>query len=177
MAKKQSSWVVVGISILLLIGLFVAGIRMMEKHTEIQTIETETKGQLEFVPTIKSDEAGTVSMKLKYIPVSRNINIFEHIYEKEEIAISDTNHTELYKLTWSASTKLINTHIYQVEKIVEGTFVCVLSMDIETLEILTTPDNGLFADPSGEYTAEVRAEGGNINLYLTHIVEEAEDIE
>jgi hypothetical protein len=163
MAKKSSGLAVV-VSVLLLMGLFVVGVKLVTERVEIKTVNAET-GTLEFIPTMSSTEDGTVSMGLRYIPIRQNVNVFEYIYEHDDIALSDSDHTELFKL--GLSNESDSTRIYKVEKIINGTFLRVLSTSANWVKNLTTPSNVAYENTEKEYHVEVKTDSGNVYLYMS----------
>ena len=174
MAKNQKEGLIIGMSILLLLGLFIAATQFMNEEVEIKTTGLET-AQVEFIPRMTTTEAGFIKMNFKYIPVSRNINVFDFIFEREEILICDSEHTAFFKLSLESEDDKLR--VYNIEKILEGTVFRILSMNINTLNYFITPDTELFQSQNGEYVGEVKTDAGKVFLNLTvkDIVEGAEE--
>jgi len=163
MTKKRSGGLVIGFSILLLLGLFIGGLKLMTEHIDIQTIETEYTGKIQFIPTVSTTGNNTIEMKLRYITVARNINLNEYIYKHDESAIIDTNHTEIYKLSLSSVEN--KTRIYEIEKIVNGTFIRVLEMSQGVLKTLVTPSETIYEGQ--HFTTQVIVKDEIVYLWVT----------
>lgn len=172
MAKRRNrtNWFAVLVSVIVLISLFAVAVFYIERETQvIVTSESAEYGKLQIIPTVRSDENGSVSMRLRYVTILENVNIFEHIFENEEIAISDENHTELYLLERVNETNA--THTYQISKIENARFIRILVMPESTFENLTTPKNVIVQSDQGIYSAQVRASGNQVYLTMTKEVE------
>lgn len=168
--RKRTNWFAVFVSVIVLISMFVIAVFYIERETQvIVTSESEEYGKLQIIPTARSDENGSVSMRLRYITILKNVNIFEHIYENEEIAISDENHTELYLLERVNETN--TTHTYQISKIENATFIRILVMPESTFRNLITPQNVIIQSDQGIYSAQVRSSGDQVYLTMTKEVE------
>jgi len=169
MAKKQkTSWFAVFVSVILLIGMFAVAVYYIDQETQvIVASESDEYGKLELIPTVSTGENGSIDMKLRYITIQKNVNVFDHVFEHEEIAISDQNHTALYFLERVNATN--NTHVYQISKIENATFIRILVMADSTFENLTTPANVIVQDTDGRYSAQVQASGSEVYLNLTKI--------
>jgi len=166
MAKKNRDGVLIALSLLVLLGMFVVGMYLVTEHAEIQpiqTVEEESMGKLEFIPIVRTSGNNTITMRLRYITIKRNVNPFEYIYNHEESAITNTNHTDLYKLSLSSEDN--TTRVYRVEKIVNGTFIRILRMSDELLTKLTSPNGDIYE--SGHFEMQVKSDIGNVYLHLT----------
>ena len=164
MVKKNRNGVLIAISVVVMLGIFAIGMSLVSEHVDIQPISTET-GRLEFIPIVRTTGNNTITMKLKYIPIAKNIDPFEYIYDHEESAITNTNHTELYKLSLSSVDN--TTRVYRIEKIVNGTFIRILRMSDGLMEKLITPGESIYE--SGQFSIQVKTDAGNVYLYLTQI--------
>ena len=163
MTKKRSGGLVIGFSILLLLGLFIGGLKLMTEHIDIQTIETEYTGKIQFIPTLSTTGNNTIEMKLRYITVARNINLNEYIYEHDESAIIDKNHTMIYKLSLTSVEG--KTRIYKIEKIINGTFIRVLEMSQGVLKTLVTPSETIYEGQ--HFTTQVIVKDEIVYLWVT----------
>lgn len=174
MARRQkTNWFVVFVSVVILIAIFFVAVYVIDEKTQVVvTSESEEFGHLELIPTLSTTEGGAVDMKLRYITIQRNVNVFDYIFEHEEIAISDTNHTELYLLKRVNETNA--THTYQISKIENATFIRILVMHDSTFENLTTVQNVVVQDTDYRYTAQVSAVGNEVYLTMTKVTEEQE---
>ena len=165
MGKKNRDGILIALILIVLLGLFVAGMSLTLEHIRVQPIgEGEDTGKLEFIPIVGTNDAGTVTMRLKYIPIAKNINLFDYIYEHEESALTNTNHTELFKLSLISEENA--TRVYKVEKIVNGTFMRILQMSEGMLEHLTSPGD-VYEDAQGRFNMQVKSDIGNVYLHLT----------
>jgi hypothetical protein len=166
MTKKRSNGILNGIllaiSIAALLGIFAIGMTLVTEHVEIEPIGEEN-GRLELIPTVSVTNNNTVTMKLKYIPIRKNINPLEYIYEHNESAICNTNHTQLYKLSLNSTNN--QTRVYKIEKIVSGTFIRIVRLSDGLLKNLTV-SNGIIYEGTG-FSFEVKTDAGNVYLYLT----------
>jgi len=164
MGKKNRDGILIALILIVLLGLFVVGMSLTLEHIRIQPIgEGEDMGRLEFIPIVRVTNNNTVTMKLKYIPIAKNINLFDYIYEHEENALTNTNHTKLFKLSLISEENA--TRVYKVEKIVNGTFIRILRMSDELLTKLTSPNGDIYK--SGHFEIQVKSDIGNVYLYLT----------
>ncbi len=170
MAKRRSrtNWLAVMVSAVLLVGMFAVAVFYVERETEV-VIADESVGSIEMIPTISRNENGSIEMKMRYITIRENVNVFDYIYENEKIAISDRNHTEIYLLNRSSETE--NTHMYDMSRIENATFTQVLSMDQSTFENITNMKNAIVQNPDGTYTAQMRTEGSRAYLSISKVVE------
>jgi hypothetical protein len=166
--KDRRNGILIGFSIIALLVIFVLGVSLVE-YAGIQITqpieEGEDIGKLEFIPTVSVTNNNTVTMKLRYITIKKNVNLFEYIFDHEESAITNTNHTKLYKLSLSSEDN--TTRVYRIEKIVNGTFIRILRMSDDLLGNLTS-DNGIVYKSVG-FGFEVKTDAGNVYLYLTQI--------
>lgn len=167
MAKKKStSKLAVMVSALVLLFVFVAAIFYIERETQvIVASESDGYGNLEMIPTLSTSESGSVDMKLRYITIRENVNVFDYIYENQETAVSDFDHTALYLLERVNSTNA--THTYQISKIENATFLRILVMQKELLDQITIPQNLIVQDDQGRYSAQVITEDSQVYLNLT----------
>ena len=161
---KNRNGVLIAVSIVVLLGIFAVGMSMVSEHVEIETIEEgEENGRLEFIPIVRTSGNNTITMKLRYITIKRNVKPFEYIYEHKESAVTNTNHTELYKLSLNSEDN--TTRVYHIEKIVNGTFIRILRMSDGLLTKLTSPNGDIYE--SGLFEIQVKSDNGNVYLYLT----------
>ena len=161
--KDRRNGILIGLSLIVLLGIFIVGMSIVTEHVEIQTIETEYTGKIQFIPTLSTTGNNTIEMKLRYITVTRNINLNEYIYEHDESAIIDTNHTEIYKLSLSSVEN--KTRIYEIEKIINGTFIRVLEMSQEVLKALITPSETIYEGQ--HFTTQVIVKDEIVYLWIT----------
>ncbi len=170
--RKRTNWFAVFVSVIVLISMFAIAVFYIERETEIiVTSESEEYGKLQIIPTMRSDENGSISLGLRYITILENVNVFEHIYENEEIAISDENHTALYLLERVNETN--TTRTYQISKIENATFIRILVMPESTFRNLITPQDIIVQSDQGIYSAQVRSEGNEVYLTMTREADES----
>lgn len=170
MAKRRgrTNRLAVFVSVVVLVGMFAVAVFYVQENTQVITASDDL-GSLELIPTVTTTENGTISMEMRYIPIRENVDIFDHIFKNEQVAMMNENHTELYLANRTETTE--NTHTYRLEKIANGTFIRVLVMPEETFENLTTVQNVIIQNEQGTYTAQVKSQGNNVYLTLSRVQE------
>lgn len=171
MAKRRgrTNRLAVFVSVVVLVGMFAVAVFYVQENTQVITASDDLV-RLVLVPTVSTSENGTLSMDLRYIPVRENVDLFDFVFNREQSAIINEDHTTLYLANRTNATE--NTHVYRLEKITNGTFIRMLEIPESVFENLTTEKDIIMQNEAGTYSAQVNAEGNAVYLNISRIIED-----
>lgn len=121
----------------------------------------------QFFRTEWHSESGSIWLILppdKYKVLASNINVYEYIYDHENIAFSNRAHTELY---WLERVKTFdNTHVYEITKVKGWSATRILSTYDELFYQLITPRHVTYRTEDYKYEWKVYEQDGKLYLEL-----------